>query len=111
MARVTQTVGLSAALAVFSSHAIAGCRIDISHYVGWQIIYSGTVTGYIDDKGKEQDEFEGCEYGRVLIIDYAKSVKCAEYNYAYAYRPDIVILANGSSMKACIDGEMYDVVR
>lgn len=51
----------------------AGCEVDISDYVGWQIIYSGTVTGYIDENGKKEDDFEGCEHGRILIVDYSKS--------------------------------------
>ena len=97
--------------ALFVGVAEAGCEIDVSDYVGWQIIYSGTVTGYIDEEGREVDGFEGCEYGRVLIIDYSKSVKCAEYNYDYAYRPDIVILSSGNNFVACIDDEVFDVQR
>ena len=108
---IRRTIGLGVFLAMFSSHAFAGCEVDISDYVGWQIIYSGTVTGYIDEDGVEQDDFEGCEHGRVLIIDYSKTVTCAEYSYSYAYHPDIVILSNGSSMEACIDDDMYDVRR
>ncbi len=99
---------LSATLAV---PAVAGCEVDISDYVGWQIIYSGTVTGYVDENGKKEDSFEGCEYGRILIVDYTKKVTCAEYNYSYAYHPDIVVLSNGSNLKACIDNEIYDVRR
>lgn len=79
--------------------------------MGWQIVYEGTVTGYVNENGEMEDSFEGCEHGRVLIVDYDKSITCAEYSYSYAYRPDIVILSNGSSMEACIDDEMYDVRR
>lgn len=108
---IRRTIGPGVFLAMFSSPAFAGCEVDISGYVGWQIIYSGTVTGYIDEDGVEQDDFEGCEHGRVLIIDYSKTVTCAEYSYSYAYHPDIVILSNKSSMEACIDDDMYDVRR
>ena len=99
---------LATALAV---PAEAGCEVDISDYVGWQIIYSGTVTGYIDEDGKKENDFKGCEYGRILIVDYTKKITCAEYNYTYAFHPDIVVLSNGLSLKACIDDEMYDVRR
>ena len=95
----------------FYSTAEARCEVDVSDFVGWQIIYSGTVTGYINERGQEVDEFEGCEYDRVLIVDYSKTVTCAEYNYSYAYLPDIVIMSNGSRFKACIDNEMYDIWR
>lgn len=95
----------------FGNPMYAGCEVDISGYVGWQIIYSGNVTGYIDENGVERDDFEGCELGRVLIIDYSKSVTCAEYSYSYSYYPGVVIMSNGISMAACIDGDMYDVNR
>lgn len=101
----------SALVAISSNAALAGCEVDIADYVGWQIIYAGEVTGYIDEDGVEHDEFEGCEWGRVLIIDYTKAITCDEYEYDYAYHPDIVILSNGSSMEACIDDEIYDVRR
>lgn len=85
------------------------CKIDISRYVGWTIIDSGTVTGYVDKNGQEQDEFEDCEYDRILIIDNDKIVTCAEYSYSYAYRPEIVVLAKDQTMEACIDDEVYDI--
>ncbi|MDE0305565.1 MAG: hypothetical protein OXI87_11900 [Albidovulum sp.] len=96
---------------VLALPAEAGCRVDISDYVGWTIIYSGAVTGYIDERGREENGFEGCEYGRVLIVDYTKQVTCAEYSYAYAFHPDIVVISNEFGLKACIDDEMYDVRR
>ena len=89
----------------------AYCEVDVSNYVGYQIIHSGTVTGYIDDDGVQQDDFEGCDWGRKLIIDHSLSVTCATYSYSYSYYPDIVILSSGNSMVACIDNEMYDVQR
>ena len=60
-----------------SAPAWASCEVDVSDYVGWQIIHSGTVTGYIDENGVEQGSFEGCEYGRQLIVDYSLVVTCA----------------------------------
>ena len=96
---------------VLSTQAFASCKVDISRYVGWQITYAGTVTGYIGEDGQEKDDFEGCEYGRILIVDHYKAITCAEYNYSYAYHPEIVVLSKGLSIKACIDNEMYDVRR
>ncbi len=96
-------------IVVFASAAKSGCVIDISEYVGWEIIYSGHVTGYINNAGEEEDHFEGCEWGRVLIVDYNKSVTCGEYNYSYAYRPEIGVINNGYNLKACIDDEIFDI--
>lgn len=87
----------------------ASCEMDVSDYVGWQIIYSGTVTGYITDEGTENDSFEGCDYGRRLIVDYTKQVTCQTYSYSYAYLPDIVVLANEYSRIACIDNDIYEI--
>lgn len=94
---------------IFTTPANAGCEVDISDYVGWEIIYSGIVTGYIDGNSLEEGSFIGCEYGRVLILDNKKTVTCDEYNYAYAYRPDIVIMYNGYRLEACIDDEMFEI--
>ncbi len=98
-------------IVVCASEAVAGCNDDLGDYVGWQIIHAGTVTGYYNEDGEKKDGFEGCEHGRVLIVDYSNAITCAEYSYSYSYQPDIVILSNGSSMVACIDDDMYDVRR
>ncbi|MDE2717752.1 MAG: hypothetical protein OXI33_12185 [Chloroflexota bacterium] len=107
----SKTASLVAALTMVHAVPALGCEVDISNYVGWQIVYSGTVTGYISEDGREESDFEGCEYGRVLIVDYLMQVTCAEYSYSYAFHPDIVILSNGPVLKACIDDEMYDISR
>ena len=99
------------AILLASSLTATACDIDASEFVGWTIIYSGTVTGYYDEDGQAKDEFEGCEHGRILIVDYNSVITCAEYNYSYAYQPDIIILSNGSRLKACIDDDMYDVAK
>ncbi len=85
--------------------------MDLADYVGWEILYAGTITGYLDDNDQEQEGFEGCRYGRVLIVDHTKAITCSEYRYAYAYRPDVVVLSDGFRFEACIDDRMYDVLR
>ncbi len=94
---------------ILAGAAKSGCKIDISEFVGWEIIYAGQITGYIDEAGEIADDFDGCEWGRILIVDYDKTVTCDEYNYSYAYRPEIVVFADGYDMKACIDDEIYDL--
>ena len=101
------TVPLTFSLVNFSD--VTACKTDVSDYVGYQIIYSGTVTGYIDDNGNEESSFEGCEHGRVLVVDYNKQVVCADYGYSYAYNPDIVVLANDDRRVAYINDDMYDI--
>ena len=103
-------VSLTVASTMLSSPLYASCEIDVSHYVGWGIIFSGTVTGYTNEDGEREDDFEGCEYGRRLLIDHNKAVTCQTYSYSYSYHPDIVILKSpNGSYEACIDGDMYDI--
>lgn len=82
---------------------------DFGQYVGYEIIYQGVVTGYIDENGYEKDDFEGCDWGRVLIIDYIKKVTCSSWNWNWSFLPDIIILSNGSFHVACIENEIYDI--
>ena len=82
---------------------------DLKRLKGYTIIHTGTVTGHISEDGEKKDSFEGCQFGRKLIVDYSFQVTCAGYSYSYAFNPDIVILTKGSSAKAIIDNEMYDI--
>tara|TARA_B100000749_G_C18261203_1_gene396450 strand:- start:83 stop:454 length:372 start_codon:yes stop_codon:yes gene_type:complete len=109
MARTIKLLGCIMTTIVLILPASAGCRLDVSKYVGWTIVYDGTVTGYIDPDGSRSDDFEGCEYDRVLLVDYNKAVTCREYNYTYSYMPDIVILTRGNRAIACIDNEEMDI--
>lgn len=93
---------------LFSAPASA-CELDVSDFVGWTIIYSGTVTGYTDPDGSQEDDFEGCEFNRILEIDYNQAVRCTEYSYSYAYNPEIVVLTRGTDAIACIDDDEYQI--
>ncbi|MCY4445420.1 MAG: hypothetical protein OXC02_03035 [Rhodobacteraceae bacterium] len=94
---------------ILAGAAKSGCEIDISEYVGWEIIYAGQITGYIDESGDIVNRFRGCKRGRILIVDKDKTVTCNEYSYSYAYRPEIAVISNGYDRKACIDDEIYDL--
>jgi hypothetical protein len=96
MFRNPRSLFMLAGVVLFSGEAFADCDLDISDYVGWTIVYSGTVTGYIDPDGSQGDDFQGCEYDRILEIDHTNAVRCTEYHYSYAYYPDIVILTRQS---------------
>lgn len=84
---------------------------ELARLKGYTILGSFTITGWYDPgKGKGVNEaFEGCEHGRVLILDNSIKVVCNEYNYSYAYRPDAIIFAKGSSYKMLVDGDFYDI--
>jgi hypothetical protein len=95
--------------ALLSGGASADLMSDLSRMKGYTIIHVGNVTGFVNDKGEKEDHFEGCSYGRKLIIDYSYQITCNTYNYEYAFNPDIIILTNGPSAKAIIEDDVYDV--
>ena len=76
---------------------------------GFTIVHVGTVTGYIDENGDIEDHFEGCDFGRVLIIDYNLSVTCQSYGYTYAYMPGIVVFEKKGVLKALINDQLFDI--
>lgn len=91
---------------MMASPTYARCQLD--RLVGYTLAAKKTVVAYIED-GKRIDGFIGCTYGRILVFDDNTGVRCAEYSYNYAYRPDAFIFLRGSSIKACIDDQFFDV--
>ena len=98
-------------LTLFFPFALSiACELDAEDFIGYTIVSSHTVTGHINNDGKEERHYIGCSYGRVLIIDNNKQVTCAGYGYAYAYNPKMVLLSKGSNLKACIDNGVFDII-
>lgn len=83
------------------------CEIT-DNLMGYTIVVSKTIVAKIDD-GVREDGFTGCEYGRIIVFSDETGVKCSSYGYQYAYRPDAILLTNGSSIKMCVGSELYDV--
>lgn len=97
------------ALVTFSGAVRADTASVLRKYVGFTIIYAGEITGWRDENGKKGDAFEGCIFGRVLVIDYSKQVTCSSYGYQYGYHPTAVFLKKGGSLKMIVEGDEYDV--
>lgn len=87
----------------------ARAECDLGEVVGWTLIAEKTIAGYADKDGKRDDSYEGCDYDRVLIFTDDTAVRCAGYEYHYAYRPTAYIFANGRLLKACIDDDLIDI--
>jgi len=98
------------ATAALLTGASARAECDLGEVVGWTLIAEKTVEGYVED-GKKEDSYEGCDYDRVLIFTDDTAVRCAEYHYSYAYRPEAYIFSDGTLLKACIDDDMIDLRR
>ncbi len=84
------------------------CRLDAM--VGWTLIARKTIDARID-KGVRKDDFEGCDYDRIIVFDDNTGVRCTSYGYSYAYRPTAYIWANSYALKMCVDNNSYDVSR
>lgn len=99
---------LSAGIA---ANAVAGdFAREASRLIGFTIIASKTITGYVDRDGKRGDSFEGCNYGRKIIFDDRTYLTCSTYSYSYSYRPDAVILSNRTgNWVMFVEGDKYDM--
>lgn len=101
---------LAIGLTVASFVAAAAIPEDmLGSLKGYTILGSYQITGWRDTDGKKGDAYEGCNYGRVLILNYQSAVTCSGYWYEYAYHPNVVILSNGTSMKMLLNGNVRDI--
>lgn len=107
-----RTIG-TAALMVSSTFVGASqtwARCDLGRVVGFTLVAKKTIVAYIEH-GSRVDGFNGCNFDRILVFEDNTGLRCAEYNYAYAYRPDAYLFANSTSIKGCIEDEWYDLSR
>lgn len=84
---------------------------DLESLKGFTIIGAYTVTGFLDEKGKRSDDFEGCDFDRRIILDDQYIVTCNEYGYKYAYRPKAIIFGDGSTLRMLVAGRIYRVTK
>ncbi len=95
-----------------SASAFADFADQAKEYVGYTIVAVKTVAKWVDpDTGKSEDSFEGCDYGRIIVFDGNTALVCNEYGYQYAYRPEAVILSNGSSIIMIVGDDAYDMAK
>jgi hypothetical protein len=79
-------------------------------YVGYTIAGVLTITGWRDSDGTGEDgAFKGCKFGRTIIFEGNRALKCGGYGYQYAYRPDAIILVKGQDFKMLVEGDVYDM--
>lgn len=82
---------------------------DLGALKGYTILGNYQITGWRDTDGKKGDAYEGCNYGRVLILNFQQAVTCSGYWYEYAYHPTVIILSNGTSLKMILNGSVRDI--
>jgi hypothetical protein len=63
------------------------------------------VAGYVDEDGKQDTAFEGCQFGRKIVFDDNRYVVCREYHYHYAYHPQVTIFQSAEGLKMAVAGD------
>jgi len=81
--------------------------MQLDRVIGYTLVAQKTVVAKIEN-GKREDGFSGCSWGRILVFEDNTAVRCAEYSYSYAYRPDAFIFARASDIRICIEGDWYE---
>jgi len=105
-----RSTGCRLALALIFGAAPTGAyaRCNLDSVVGYTLVAAKYVAGYIEN-GERKDDFEGCNFDRIIVFDDNTGAKCVGYSYTYAYRPEAYIFILGNNIKACIEDEMYDL--
>lgn len=92
--------------------ASADIADDLSSYVGYTIVASKRIEGWVSSDGKKrEDGFSGCEYDRAIIFTDGTYLKCQGYGYQYAYGARALILSNGSSFVMIVQDRVYRMMR
>jgi hypothetical protein len=95
---------------VLVTSAFAGLKArDFRKLVGYTVIEITNVVG----------NFDGADFDKVVALDNGMVFMFNEYNYSYAYRPDVVILAKKVTIgkdsallwMLIIEDELYDATR
>jgi hypothetical protein len=88
----------------------ADLAYQLKNLKGYTITDVLTITSWYDESEKDTS-FRGCRYGRTIVFEGNKILKCASYGYQYAYRPEAIILSNGSDFKMIVESDVYDMRR
>jgi hypothetical protein len=83
---------------------------DLDQVIGYALVAAPTIEGYIQD-GQRKDDFEGCDFDRIIVFADGTGVRCTSYGYSYSYRPKAYVFVSGLSMKMCVSGNFYSVTR
>jgi hypothetical protein len=98
-------------LFLISTSAFAFLPHEFNGLVGYTILGTKQITGWFDQNGKKGDSFEGCDYGRTIVLDNDKILVCQNFHFHFAFRPTALILSDGHHYKMIVDDHIYDMSR
>ena len=90
------------------SPGLARAECDLHEVVGYTLAAIKTIAGRIDKDGRN-DDYQGCDFDRILVFDDNTGVRCTTYTYSYSYRPRAYIWAGGGSIRMCVAGSYMTV--
>jgi hypothetical protein len=90
---------LLSVLVLWSSNAFSSELEDLARD-GYAVVETTQVDG----------DFEGCDFNKRIPLTNGLIFVCSEYNYSYAYMPEVLILKQVKSgdIKVLIDDEEYE---
>lgn len=100
---------LLAIVLTFSLFGLVASATDMGNYVGWTIVADKRIAGYVDEKGNEKSQFDGCNYGWKIIFDDRTFLTCSGYHYHYAYHPEAILLVRGGAWTMLVNDDAYDM--
>ena len=94
-------------MAFLSCTVAADTASDFRGMEGWTIIATTQV----------EDEFEGCDFDKVIKFMNGMALKCSTFSYTYSFMPNAVIFAKSAKhkdmefyqIKALIGDKLYDM--
>ena len=75
------------------------------------------LTGYLILNKERIEEFDGCEYGKIIQFESKEAVTCMTFGFQYAYYVDVAILVRRVQLKSgylvqckmSVEEKLYDV--
>jgi hypothetical protein len=92
---------------LYISYSRAECNLDL--LIGYTLVAVKHISETVD-KGERKDDFEGCDFDKVVVFDDQTGLRCATYLYNYSFLPKAYIFSNARSIKMCVNGELMDMM-
>ena len=98
------------AAGVWNWTAHAGGKCDLDRVIGYQLLFSKTIEGYIQN-GIRRKGYDGCEQDRVLVFTDNTGVRCKDVALRHIDQLPVgyLFFRGGGDMKLCVEGELFDV--
>ena len=107
----TRAAATLAAVLLACGPVRADGRCDLNEVIGYQIVFSKAVEGYIQN-GVRKKGYEGCEADRVLVFTDNTGVRCRglALRKLEGFPRSYLFVNNKGDMKLCVEGELFDVM-